>query len=151
MSIDTGFDILIRNINKAPIAIVEIRIWPTLSNDDINDILDKILTYTTNFNTLIPYFLLVTPKNGFLWQQPKPNDPPTLEFSMEDVVIRYLPDPIARQNLRGTQFELIILEWLTDLAWIAGETNTEPEKSLAAQGFLSAIREASVLPGVKAL
>lgn len=148
MSTDMAVDILIRDINKQSIAIIEVKIWSKVSHAEMRELLNRIFSFTT-FDTPIPYFLLVTPKTGFLWQQPKPNDPPNLEFSMEEVVVRYLSDPVDRQNLRETQFELIILEWLTDLAWLSGEVTTEPEKSLAVQGFLKAIRGASVLPEVQ--
>ncbi len=141
-------DILIQDINERPIAIVEIKNWSNLVPEGITNIYEQFKEYNSNLTPTVPYLLLVSPKKGFLWKQPLTDPKPTLEFPMDQVIARYLADPIAREHLRESELVLIILEWLTDLAWLLGEQADEPEKSLNAEGFLAAIREASVLPEV---
>src|SRR5207253_2266346 len=96
----------------------------------------------------IPYFLLLSQDTGFLWNeigQRRLNTSPTLEFPMNDVVRRYLPNVNTKERLRGTELEFLVLQWLIDLTGGAQEANQEPEKSLALTNFLDSIRGATVI------
>jgi hypothetical protein len=63
---------------------------------------------------------------------------------MAGVVKRYFPaEPGTR--LHGVQLELLLVQWLADLAAGASVSESEPERSLEKVGFLDAIREAQVM------
>jgi hypothetical protein len=93
-----------------------------------------------------PYFLLVSQDRGFLWVRADPTDPdaaPAYEFPMQNVLERRTPP--QRRNGRADQpeFFLLVLDWLGELAWIGDDPRDvadEPERTLAASGFLKAIR-----------
>lgn len=93
-----------------------------------------------------PYFLLVSQDRGFLWVRANPTDPdavPAYEFSMQSVLERRTPP--ERRNGRADQpeFFMLVLDWLAELAWLGDDPSDvadEPEQTLAAAGFLEAIR-----------
>jgi hypothetical protein len=93
----------------------------------------------------VPYFLLVSQETGFLWKHAaSPESPPTTSFPMGAVIERYIPSAGVDERLRGEQLELIVLQWLADLAADPNVPAGEPEDTLASCGFLDAIRGARV-------
>lgn len=95
----------------------------------------------------VPYFLLLSEDVGFLWTEAQQMDSaaaPAYEFPMDRIVMRYLGENSERR-LYHSIFELIVFQWLNDLAMRPGNTSEEPEKTLALSGFSEAIRDAKIL------
>ncbi len=138
-------DILVQSPDGRPIAVIEVKNRQHLSRDvaiDLHSIMADGLPH------LIPYFLLISQDTGFLWNEigrKRLNTSPTLEFPMNDVVRRYLPEVSMQERLRDTELELIVLQWLIDLTGGIQEANQEPERSLALANFLNSIRGAMVV------
>src|SRR6266567_4257762 len=83
-------DILIRNSEGDPIAIVEVRNRQNLSRDAAIEMRHNIVA--GGLPTNVPYFLLLSQEVGFLWkgqQQDNLDAPPAYEFPMDKVVTRY--------------------------------------------------------------
>ena len=62
-----------------------------------------------------------------------------------DGVIRNYSNRKPDERLFETELEYVMLKWLTILSIKPQEATEEPEKTLAASGFISAIRDAMVL------
>ncbi len=137
-------DILLRDLNDHPVAIIEAKGLMHLTPAIAADIHRRMVRQ--GLPTHIPYFLLVSQDHGYLWQaaagKGASNDP-TVEFSMQNVTSRYLSS-LPHVQLRGVQLELLLMRWLNDLA--AGKLSTadEPERTLHEVGFLDAIRNARI-------
>jgi len=63
---------------------------------------------------------------------------------MNKVVARYLKREPG-QRLYGAELELVVLQWLTDLALGTQKVVEEPEKTLALSGFNESIKGATIL------
>ena len=138
-------DLLIKDLEGHPIAVVEVQSRLNMSSDVATEIRRSILN--RGLPTHMPYFLLISQDKGFLWIDTPSNDfdnPPDYEFPMIEVVGRYSrrkPD----QRLYQTELELLILQWLTNLSSKPQRVNEEPEKTLALTGFTDSIKDAMVL------
>ena len=137
-------DISIRDEDGQPIALVQVKNARVLSRDIALALYHDIIAESTA--SYAPYFLLLSQRLGFLWKQQggRENASPMAEFPMESVVARYLPALTADEWLRGRELDFIVSQWLTDLAIGLQSSTGEPEKSLAASGFLAAIEGALV-------
>jgi hypothetical protein len=136
-------DIMIRDTQGRAVAVVELKNRENLSRDIAVVIRRNLLTHSPPPSA--PYFLLLSQDAGFLWKGVGYDDlhaSPTSEFPMKNLVSRYLPGEPANVRLRESQFELLILQWLTDLTRTPSRLAEEPEKSLARSGFIEAIRNA---------
>jgi hypothetical protein len=93
-----------------------------------------------------PYFLLLSQDRGFLWKDAPNGVPvsPPQEFDMRNVVARYFPHLNPTERLRGAELELIVSQWLRDLAEGRQNTHEEPEHTLARAGFLAALQDATI-------
>lgn len=139
-------DLLVVGATGHPILAVEVKNSENLSLDDGIVLRRNLITH--GLLDHVSYFLLVSQETGFLWNQKESagvDAHPIGEVAMEPVVQRYFPglEPTAR--LRGPELELIVLQWLTDLADERVAVTAEPERSLAAAGLLAAIRGADAL------
>ncbi len=138
-------DILIRSPDNRIIAIIEVK-----NRQDLSRNIAMILRRNMMAHGLLPqtlYFVLLSQDIGFLWkgsEQENLQAPPAVEFSMKQIMDRYLPEMNPEERLRGAELELLVLQWLTDLTWGSQETIEEPEKSLAPSKFLEAIQGATV-------
>ena len=138
-------DMMIRDPDGYPVAVVEMQNLPNLSRDMATQIRHNLLEYGVPIRT--PYFLLLSQDVGFLWKEAKSTDldvPPTYEFPMNNVVDRYLKGG-SEQRLYRSIFELLIFQWLNDLATNPGNVSEEPEKTLALSGFSHSIKDATIL------
>lgn len=138
-------DMLIQSPQWFPVAIVELKNLPNLTRDEATEIRRSLIEY--GVPARVPYFLLLSQDVGFLWTEAQQMDPgalPAYEFPMDTVVTRYLKEDSERR-LYHSIFELIVFQWLNDLAESPGNTSEEPEKTLALSGFSKAIRDAKIL------
>lgn len=95
----------------------------------------------------VPFFLLASQDSGFVWKREAgaaPQDPPAAEFPMRPVVAHYLPWLRAEERLHGSQLELVLAQWLADLANGRDARPREPEGSLTGTGFIDAMAGASI-------
>ncbi len=138
-------DLLIKNIDDHPIAVVEVQSRLNMSSDVATEIRRNMLN--RGLPTYIPYFLLISQDKGFLWINHLTKDRdslPNYEFPMDKVIERYsLRGP--EQRLYQTELELLILQWLTNLSSKPQELTEEPEKTLVIAGFNDSIKDAMVL------
>ncbi len=138
-------DLVIKNLDGDPIAIVEAQSRTNMSRDIAIGIRRNMLE--TGLPAHIPFFLLVSQDVGYLWKDTKvsePDAPPISEFSMRNVIERYSvrkPD----QRLYGYELKLVVYHWLTNLSKPFKGNVEEPEKTLALFGFDDVIRGALVL------
>ena len=138
-------DILIKDPDGYPIAVVELKNRQDLSRDVATEIRRNMLA--RGLPSRVPYFLLLSQDVGFLWKESKlvdPDAPPTYEFPMNNVVTRYLKEDSERR-LYESILELIVFQWLNDLATNPGNVDQEPEKTLALSGFSQSIKDATIL------
>ena len=63
---------------------------------------------------------------------------------MNNVVGRYLKGG-SEQRLYRSIFELIVFQWLNDLAINPGNETEEPERTLALASFSGSIKDATIL------
>jgi hypothetical protein len=84
------------------------------------------------------FFLLVSQDVGYLWRQGDANGGrAAIPFPMKEVIQRYAPSAVER--LRGDALDVVIQAWLFELQR-EGEPHTPADKTLAAVGFVDAIR-----------
>lgn len=140
-------DLIIKNVEDHLIAVVEVKNFKDLSREEAIEMRHILLDY--GFPADVPYFLLLSQDVGFLWKETARGDlnaSPTYEFPMEKVVARYSDEPPMRR-LYGPELELLVLQWLTNLATKPQKDAEEPEKTLARAGFNESIKGASVFFG----
>ena len=145
MSIVT--DILVRSATGRPIAVVEVKNPQDLSLPVATTIRRDMISHGLLAD--VPYFLLVSQDQGYLWmgsQTENTDDYPPITLPMRSVVKRYLPVADSNDRLRGSELELVVIQWLRDLAESRDKLDDEPERLLASSGFLDAIRRAAVIP-----
>jgi len=138
-------DILIRDDQGYPLAVVEIDNMQDLTRDEARELRHNLIDY--GIPSRVPYFLILSQDVGFLWKESKPENldtPPDYEFPMNNVMSRYWKRN-PKERLYGVVFEYIVLQWLTDLAEKPQQETEEPETTLALTGLIESIRGATVL------
>jgi hypothetical protein len=139
-------DILVRNSEDQPVAVIELKNRLNLSREIAKDIHEQMTTYGLTIQA--PYFLLLSQDNGFIWSErgmAKGGADPTFEFPMDSVITRYLSDKDLNTRLRESELELLVLQWLNDLTNHRVQAVAEPESTLAVSGLLEVLRGATVI------
>ncbi len=138
-------DILVRNTRGESILVAEIK-----NRQNLSPSVATALRRNLAVHNLLPpaaYFLLASQDFGYLWRAADlslPDAPPTAQFSMSDVIARYLPSLGPHERLRETELELLLLQWLQDLAASTNKAPLDPEATLATTGLLEALRGTTV-------
>jgi hypothetical protein len=138
-------DLVIKDPDGRPIAVVEVKNRQDLSSDIAIEMRRNMLR--RGLPAQVPYFLLLSQDVGYLWResrQDNPDAPPAYEFPMDKVVKRYSHREPG-QRLYGTELELLVLQWLTNLSTKPQKMIEEPERTLELAGFNDSIKEAMVL------
>jgi|SRR5579859_2273431 len=113
-------DILVKSNIGRPLALVEMKNLPRLSEDNAVDLLKALVQYTSD---AIPYVMVVSQSAGFIWQL-KGNDAlgrkvdygqPQL-LDMTPVFREYLTEAELSRHIRGAELNLVLSHWLGDLA-----------------------------------
>lgn len=143
-------DILVRNPAGDTLATIEIKNRQNLSSDVAADLRRNLVAH--GMTGPASYFMILSQDAGFLWKDPgsiAPEAAPTQEFSMRDVVSRYFSHSGNQERLSESVLELLVLQWLNELAASNNGASGEPEKLLAASGFLESLRGATILAEVR--
>ncbi len=138
-------DILVRNSNGKSILVAEVK-----NRQNLSPSVATALRRNLAAHNLVPpsaYYLLASQDVGYLWKaadSSMPDTPPTLQFPMSDVIARYLPGVGPQERLRKGELEMLLLQWLQDLAGPNGNPPAEPEATLARTGLLDDLRGTTV-------
>ncbi len=139
-------DIVIRNSEGNTVAVVELKNRENLTKDVAMDLRRNLIAH--GLVPIAPYFLILSQDSGFLWKDvglAALDAPPTQEFSMRPVLQRYLPQMDSKNRLGESTLELLVLQWLNEIAVNGQQRPEEPERLLASSGFLDSLRDATIL------
>ena len=145
MSLRLNPDITIRKRDGRPIAIVEVKNKRALTEADASFLRRSFLAHGLIED--IPYFLVLSQDVGYLWHQeasPSSDVDAFIRFSMDGVLKRFMSEADIDERLRGAQLELVVWQWLTEIAGNGLNADQEPERQLRSSGFLDALQETSV-------
>lgn len=143
--LDQAGDIVIRNRSGHSIAIVDVRSPKTISRPVVEELYQQLLDYSDQVSA---FYLLVTPMTGYLWKtadQSRLNTLPTAEFQMQNIIKRYLPTLGSQEAVGSVQLQFLVFQWLNELAAGLYDISQEPERTLAASGFIDAIQRSLAL------
>lgn len=142
-------DLLIKTYEDDPVAIIEVYNIPDVSKEKAIEIRSYMLQ--DGLPLSVPYFLLLSQEEGYLWKnsdQPDPDAPPLYHFPMTRLIHQYYPQP-PNHRLYDMELDLLVLHWLTNLIGKElrkqQEMTEEPEKTLAQAGFNKTIEHTIVL------
>ena len=144
-------DIIIYSMKRGFIAAIE-------TNNQQNLDTEAVVYYRHQLaeNNLVPpvrYYMIVSQDMGYLWIDASQEDfdaPPTHQFPMRPVVERYAASFHPEERIGRERFEDLVHSWTLDLTtsqpfWGSFSLTEEPEKTLAATGFIEAIKNADIL------
>ena len=145
MSLRIDPDITIRKRDGRPIAIVEVKNKRVLTERDASYLRHTFLTHGLMED--VPYFLVLSQDVGYLWHQEASTGPEVetyTRFSMDGVLKRFMSEADLDVRLHGAELELVVWQWLTEIAGNGLNAEHEPECKLRSSGFLDALQETSV-------
>jgi len=135
-------DIVIHKPNGSLVAVVEVK-----NREEMNPQIATVLRRNLIAHDVladVPYFLLLSQDKAYLWinrRRQELDAEPDSELPMKEVLESYLPSGIEGR-LRGSELELPVYSWLSDLAFATRDPVSRTEKILAKSGFIDAIRGA---------
>ena len=109
-------DLVIKNLEGPPIAIVEVQTRSNLSRDVATEIRHNMLE--RGLPSHLPYFMLLSQDRGYLWKEANGETglvQPNYEFPMGKVVERYSQHEPG-QRLFEPELLYIVLHWLTNIS-----------------------------------
>ncbi len=145
MSLRLNPDITIRKRDGSPIAIVEVKNKRVLTERDASYLRHTFLAHGLMED--VPYFLVLSQDVGYLWHQKALTGPEVetyIRFSMDGVLKRFMSEADLEARLHGAELELVVWQWLTEIAGNGLNADQEPERQLRSSGFLDALQETSV-------
>jgi hypothetical protein len=99
-----------------------------------------------------PFFLIVTPEKGYLWGPLATLEleaPPDAEFNSNDALRQYLTNSFQRPLHTGTELELAVIRWLSDLAGGMHTLGSSAEDAFNRVGLLKAIQGGALHSGAR--
>lgn len=129
-------DLVIKNTEGMPIAIVEVQSWKNLTEDVAMKMKRNMVE--DGLPIITSYFLLLSQDIGYLWTKDKlldPNAPPSYKFPMENIVKRYMKKEYWERRFVKSEMEFLILRWLINLSANPEMETEEPEETLNRAGF----------------
>ena len=145
MSLRFDPDITIRKRDGSPIAIVEVKNKRVLTESDASSLRRRFLGHGLIGD--VPYFLVLSQDVGYLWHQEASTGSEVetfTRFSMDAVLKRFLSEADREVRLHGAELELVVWQWLREIAGNGLNAEQEPERQLRSSGFLDALQETSV-------
>src|SRR5690348_8742389 len=141
-------DILARTASGRPLAFVEVKNLPRLSEGNAIELRDALVQELAD---TIPYVMVVSQSVGYIWQLEgngrvdRPAEYGRAQvLDMKPILREYLTESELDRHLRGAELDLVISHWLGDLA--RGRTEVLPrtgEQGPLSQ-FVSDIRGAQI-------
>jgi hypothetical protein len=144
-------DVLVTSADGWPVALVEVKNRPRLTPEIATSLRSTLLEHGMA-SPRVPYFLVVSQDVGFLWAQERqrdPDDPPTAEFPMQQVVSRYARWLPLGERLIGGTLDYVVADWLSDLSVGFGPQIPEATEPLEGSGFLELLKGATVTINVQ--
>lgn len=138
-------DVVVQGGDGFPVLVVEVKNRENFPREVASALRQAFLDH--GLGNTAAYFMLLSQDVGYLWQQADVSANAHLphEFSTRNLLRRYLPDAGSPARLGGAQLELVVTQWLRDLAEHGSHAQEEPERTLATTGLLAAIEGATVL------
>lgn len=136
-------DISIRDRQKKLAALVELKNIPNLSPERAEEVRQSMGMDDAD----APYFLLISQDKGYIWARSQGNAAPArVELNMKQALSRYWPAVGKSAQLRHSELQLLVLQWLWDLITASSmpRTGDSIRKKLSDIGLLNAIREGDV-------
>lgn len=138
------YDLVVRNNEGNLIAIIEVKNPRKLDPQFAHTLAQAALADTQLQQ--IPYLMVVSQDTGYLWRDVSPDKidiQAASRFPMNAALARDAALYPGRR-MSGDELVLRIQHWLTQLSLGQVSLGREPEKTLASQGFLAAIRDGIV-------
>jgi hypothetical protein len=140
-------DILIKTRSGRPLALVEVKNLPRLSELNAVDLRDSLVQH---LDEPIRYVMVLSQSAGYLWQLGGERVGATWDYGqpqvldMQPVFREYLTEAELSRHIRGAELDLVLSHWLGDLA--RGRADVLPR--IRSQGpltqFVSDIRDAQI-------
>lgn len=135
-------DFLIRDRDGHFVAAVEVKNPDVLTLPAAAVVRDRLVPPGTASD--LHYVLVVSQNRAYLYDVTAQTYDPVAEIPMFSVVERYFPPAIEEQRFRGRELQVLVLQWLRDLAAGSNPPDAEAERLLADHGFLDAVRGGQV-------
>jgi hypothetical protein len=140
-------DLVVQAANGDVLALVEVKNREHLTPEIATAYRENLLGHGPG-NWWSRFFMLVSQDVGYLWDHgtvPQATEiPPPVAFPMAPVVEFYLPSLVGRGRLWGPELELVVSQWLWDLAFDVENRPKEPEAALARTDFPRLIKGSRV-------
>ena len=131
-------DLIVRDRRGRPLAIAEVKNLPNLGPHEAEAMKAQVRSYAdwaAEPSHPVSWWLLLSQDRGFLWE---PTSPHPREFSMREVVTRYLPDTPDQRHLRESLLERVVRRWLEDIVSGIRDERVEADRALEDAGFATA-------------
>jgi len=137
-------DIIVRATDGRIVATVHVKNLPSLGPDAAVALKD--LRLESGLVLTTAHFLLVSQEHGYLWLpgHAETGKRPDVMFPMAPVVRRTFPRLRPRERLYATVLEMVVADWLRDLAIGNVSLRANPERKLVKAGFVRDIQNAFV-------
>ena len=139
-------DIIVRAPDGRTIAIGEVKGGEPLSDELAASIRRNLVSNSSNY-ALVPFFLLVTRENGYLWDQRAgvlPFSQATRKFPMDPVIKNYFPWLEPDERPGRSEVKLASAAWLQDLADQIAREDIPARNAFEGTDFGQVIKGASV-------
>ncbi|HEY8746891.1 MAG TPA: hypothetical protein VIM11_02875 [Tepidisphaeraceae bacterium] len=140
-------DILVKTNLGRPLALVEVKNLPQLSEGSAVDVLNDVVQSSAD---AIPYVMVVSQSAGFIWQLKRNDATGGLDYGkpqlldMTPVFREYLTEAELGRYIRGANLNLVLVHWLGDLARGGSAVLPQTRGNGPFSQFVSDIRGAQV-------
>ncbi len=139
-------DIIVESRLGSPVAVIEVKNQRGLDSETATALRRNLIVHSVVPNA--QFFALINQENIFLWSRPAEEDtaaPPDIVVPATEILQRYADGIDTSVRLRGRDLELIVYQWLTELTLRDSFILTGVEQELNATGFLTAVRDGTVV------
>jgi hypothetical protein len=144
-------DIVVESRDGEPLLIVEPKNRTGLDDSTAAAIRRNLVDDYGLSETPAPAFLLLSQERGFLWTGAHADRlaPAPYQFSMTEVVRRYLPSLAPDRWLWGDELGLVVVQWLHELIGGTSPLDTEAERTILDSGLLASLRGGRVVEEIR--
>jgi hypothetical protein len=106
-------DLVVSGADGIPQLTVEVKNPKEMTLETAEDFFKNVAPYLASYS---PYVMLVSESQGFIWRQNALNGRSEPQvFSMQQILCRYAGTMPHGRRLRGSELEILVWRWLTDL------------------------------------